>query len=135
MCLEESCRSRRIALLALLVLLEKLTPLVAGSRAPAALLASRRAHDCYYWHRSDGDVLVHFWGVAITFQSAGGTKLPIEDFRTPVAIGGKAENICSFPGLVVLTLIGHSRILEGRPFENDLNQSSEKAMWYVRPRA
>jgi predicted metal-binding membrane protein len=42
-----------IALLALLVLLEKLLRSAGGSRAPPALLVSSRALGCCYLHRSD----------------------------------------------------------------------------------
>jgi len=33
----------------------------------------------------------------------GGTKLPIQNVRSPVANGGKADNICSLRDLPVLT--------------------------------
>jgi len=36
----------------------------------------------------------------------GGTKLPIQNVRSPVANGGKADNICSLRDLPVLTRSG-----------------------------
>ena len=40
-----------------------------------------------------------------------GTKLPIQNVRSPVANGGKADNICSLRDLPVLTHIGHFALL------------------------
>jgi hypothetical protein len=40
----------------------------------------------------------------------GGTKLPIQNVRSPVANGGKADNICSLRDLPVLTHLCHSTI-------------------------
>ena len=40
----------------------------------------------------------------------GGTKLPIQNVRSPVANGGKADNICSLRDLPVLTQLCHSAI-------------------------
>ena len=37
----------------------------------------------------------------------GGTKLPIQNVRSPVANGGKADNICSLRDLPVLTPSRH----------------------------
>jgi hypothetical protein len=36
-----------------------------------------------------------------------GTKLPIQNVRSPVANGGKADNICSLRDLPILTPLGH----------------------------
>jgi hypothetical protein len=36
-----------------------------------------------------------------------GTKLPIQNVRSPVANGGKADNICSLRDLPVLTQLRH----------------------------
>src|SRR6478672_7168379 len=36
-------------------------------------------------------------------MAASGTKLPIQNVRSPVANGGKADNICSLRDLPVLT--------------------------------
>ena len=55
----------------------------------------------------------------------GGTKLPIQNVRSPVANGGKADNICSLRDLPVLTRLGHrlaSHVAEAKPV-SDLYQN------------
>jgi hypothetical protein len=55
-------------------------------------------------------MLLHLLTAAI------GTKLPIQNVRSPVANGGKADNICSLRDLPVLTHSSHRDAFAEREF-------------------